>query len=352
MQATANDGTKRSTAETKVVGATTEGAADTLLRAAGVYSIYEGKEGSANVVALSGVDLSIDAGEFVSIVGPSGSGKSSLMRILGGLQAPSAGHIYYHGEDITKLSEEALVPFRRSTVGYVFQEGNLFPMISAYQNVVQTMRFAGRPKREAKRRAEELMELLGIAPRMHALPTHLSGGERQRVAIARALANEPEIILADEPTGNLDYENAEHVMAVMIELRQRLNIACLIVTHSKHVASFTDRSLELRDGVIIGEHGTDLDLESLVASRRVVVNPRGTLTFPPELHEMLKPYGRLWEFRFERDEEAGPRLIGSPIAGSESAAPRGGAVRRCPVCNTPAQSGDFQCRACGATLRK
>jgi len=320
-----------------------------LVRAKNVYSLYKGKEGSPNVVALRGLNFKIKPGELVSVVGPSGSGKSTLLRILGGLQAPSAGHVFYHGRDITKLSEGQLVPFRRALVGYVFQEGNLIPTKTALQNVIQTLKFAGKSIGESRARAVELMELLGIKERMNALPGYLSGGERQRVAIARALANNPEIILADEPTGNLDYANAENVMKLIQDLREELNMACLVVTHSKHVSSFTDRSVELRDGRFIGQHGADLDLTELSSSRQVFISPDGTLSLPPELIPVIEAFGDLWDINVETDPHGNPKLIGTPANGNQSKGPSD-RNRKCPVCNVPIEGKKFYCDSCGAKL--
>ncbi len=323
--------------------------AEFLVRAKNVYSLYKGKEGSPNVVALRGLNFKIKPGELVSVVGPSGSGKSTLLRILGGLQAPSAGHVYYHGKDITKLSEVQLVPFRRALVGYVFQEGNLISTKTALQNVIQTLRFAGKSIRESRARAVELMELLGIKERMNALPGYLSGGERQRVAIARALANNPEIILADEPTGNLDYANAENVMKLIQDLREELNMACLVVTHSKHVSSFTDRSVELRDGRFIGQHGADLDLAELSSSRQVFISPDGTLTLPPELIPVIDAFGDLWDINVETDPHGNPKLIGTPVSGIQREG-QSDMMNWCPVCNAVIEGKKFFCDSCGAKL--
>lgn len=319
-----------------------------LIRAESVYSLYKGKEGSPNVVALRGLNLKIKPGELVSVVGPSGSGKSTLLRIIGGLQAPSAGHIYYRDRDITKLSETELVPFRRTTVGYVFQEGNLIPTRTALENVIQTLKFAGRSLSESRERAVELMELLGIKERMNAFPGYLSGGERQRVAIARALANRPEIILADEPTGNLDYANAENVMKLIRELREKMNMACLVVTHSKHVSSFTDRSVELRDGRFIGQHGADLDLRELGNSRQVFISPDGTLTLPPETLPVIDAFGELWDIAFESDAHGNPKLVGVPANSTRKETKK--VKGKCPVCNSKVKRGEFYCNSCGAKL--
>lgn len=321
---------------------------DHVLVANGIYSLYKGLEGSANVVALRGLNLKLKHGELVSIVGPSGSGKSTLLRTLGGLQEPSAGNVFYDGMNLQKVPEHKRVPFRRKTVGYVFQEGNLIPTVSAFNNIVQTMKFAGTPRMEARKRAKDLMILLGMEDRMHSLPTHLSGGERQRVAIARALANDPLVLLMDEPTGNLDYKNAENVMEMIVKLRDELGTSCLIVTHSKHIASFTDRSLELHDGRFIGQHGGDLKLEKLESSRQVFISPDGTLTLPPELRNLIETHGELWEFRVEKKDDGHPRLILEVSEKKEEVGPDHDGT--CPVCKNSVDQDEFFCNSCGAKL--
>jgi len=322
---------------------------DMVLTAKNVYSLYKGKEGAANVVALRGLNLELKKGELVSIVGPSGAGKSTLLRILGGLQEPSAGEVYYNGQDILKIPEKDRVEFRRKMVGYVFQEGNLIPTITGLANVVQTLRFSNMKRADAKRRAVELMELLGIEDRMKALPSHLSGGERQRVAIARALANDPAVLLMDEPTGNLDYKNAENVMEIISELRNKLDTACLIVTHSKHIASFTDRSLELHDGRFIGQHGVDMDLTSLEEDREIFISNDGTLNLPPEILPVVYNHGELWKIHVEEGDDGLPKIIAVPGSGSAGVKDSDG---KCPVCKATVRSEEFHCRGCGAELKK
>jgi ABC-type lipoprotein export system ATPase subunit len=297
---------------------------------------------------LRGLNLKLKHGEIVSVVGPSGSGKSTLLRTLGGLQEPSAGNVFYDGLNLQKVPEEKRVPFRRNTVGYVFQEGNLIPTVSAFNNIVQTMKFAGASRSDARRRTRELMKLLGMEDRMHSLPTHLSGGERQRVAIARALANDPLVLLMDEPTGNLDYKNAENVMEMIVKLRDEIGTSCLIVTHSKHIASFTDRSLELRDGRFIGQHGGDLKLESLEKSRQVFIAPDGTLTLPPEMRNLIETHGELWDMRVENDKGENPRIILEVSVRKEHSGPMHGGI--CPVCKNEVKEEEFFCNSCGAKL--
>ena len=316
------------------------GPTESFLKAQGLYAIYEGLEGANNVVALRGLNLEIKKGEFVAIVGTSGAGKSTLLRTLGGLQKPSAGTIRYYGSDISQLSEKLLVPIRRSTIGFIFQEGNLIPELSGFDNVVRTLRYSGVGFSEARERATSILTRLGMASRMHDLPHHLSGGELQRVAIARAMSNKPALILADEPTGNLDAENTEQVMQLFRELHEEYDIALLIVTHSQHVASFADRSVELSDGMIIGQHRAGSDIYALEASRSVSISETGNMTLPPELLGILDTYGRQWDFTFDINGKD-PRIIGRPSLKTHT---------NCPVCEAPLPGNTFYCHSCGAKL--
>lgn len=313
-----------------------------LMKSSGVYSIYKGKEGATNVVALKGINLEVKRGEFIAIVGPSGSGKSTLMRCLGGLQNPSAGIINYENVDITKLTEGELVPFRRNTVGFVFQEGNLLNTMSAYQNVVRTLRYGGTPFTEARKRANETLGILGLQSRMHDLPHRLSGGERQRVAIARAIAPNPRIILADEPTGSVDYANADNIMGLFKDLHNDLEMSFIVVTHSQHVSSFADRNLELRDGKFTGQHDDEFDAHNLEETRSVIIDDDGSLVLPPEMIGLVQSYGNLWGFSIQM-ENGEPKIVAAPTTEE---------LTQCPVCNKPVERGAFVCKSCGANLMK
>jgi ABC-type lipoprotein export system ATPase subunit len=312
-----------------------------LMHALNLYSIYRGKEGAENVVALRGINLHIDKGEFISVVGSSGAGKSTLLRVLGGLQKPSAGSIRYFGQNITNFTEDQLVPFRRDTIGFIFQEGNLLPSISAYQNVFKTLRYSGIPISKSKNKATEILDKLGIKHRMHDLPHKLSGGERQRVAIARAMVNNPKLILADEPTGNLDYENADLVMGLFKDLHTEVDTSFFVVTHSQHVASFASRTLELSDGLFVGQHGIESDIYKLEDSRSVIISEDGNLTIPTEMLNLIYEYGNLWEFKVNTDNDV-PKIIGNP---------KSKAIENCPVCGAEISNGKFFCNFCGAKLK-
>lgn len=202
----------------------------------------------AEVHALRGVDVTITAGEFVAIMGPSGSGKSTLMNIIGCLDLPDTGTYYLNDEDVTALGEDALARVRNRTVGFVFQSFNLLPRTSALENVETPLIYAGIKKRERQHRARTLLENFGLADRLHHLPNQLSGGQQQRVAIARALANRPSILLADEPTGNLDTTTGEEVMDILEALNQDEGITVIVITHEPEVTGRAQRRLALHDG--------------------------------------------------------------------------------------------------------
>ena len=222
----------------------------------------------AEVRALDGVDMQVAQGEFVSVMGPSGSGKSTLLNMLGALDRPTRGQILMRGKDLATIRD--LDTFRARTVGFVFQLHNLIPTLTARENVEVPM--MGQPVGHAgrRRRARELLELVDLGDRMDHLPNQLSGGERQRVAIARALANEPAMILADEPTGNLDSQSGADVIGLMRRLNEELDTTIIVVTHDPMVAHQADRILMMRDGRIVHVHavGTRIeeDLETFVGS--------------------------------------------------------------------------------------
>lgn len=280
-----------------------------LLVASNVYAIYRGKEKASNVVALHGINLKIYPHEFISVVGPSGSGKSSLLRILGGLQKPSAGAVHFLDIPISNLEEHDLVEFRRRTLGYVFQEGNLIPFLSTKRNLMLTLQFAGVEKKQRAILADEMLRLLDIYHVKDSLPSRLSGGERQRAAIGRALITRPALVLADEPTGNLDYENSEKIMTLFKEIHQEVGTAFLIVTHSQHVAKHTNRTLELKDGRFIGEHDVGADLSNLSITRKVLVNQDGQLALPPEILPLIEEYGTQWIVEVSLDDDGSPSII-------------------------------------------
>lgn len=208
--------------------------------------------GEISVQALRGLDLTIKPGEFVAIMGPSGSGKSTLMHLLGCLDLPSNGIVQLDGKDVTKLDEDTLAQIRGKKIGFVFQTFNLIPTLTAQENVDLPLFFQGVPRKERSARAVELLQKVGLNGRIQHKPSQLSGGERQRVAIARALANDPEIILADEPTGNLDSESGEAILKLLAQLN-REGKTIILVTHNPEAAAYAHRIVRIKDGRLLEE---------------------------------------------------------------------------------------------------
>jgi putative ABC transport system ATP-binding protein len=226
-------------------------AADTsVLRAHGLRKEYGKGEGL--VRAVDGVDLDIAAGETVAVMGPSGCGKSTLLHLLGGLDRPSGGEVWLNGHRIDDISEKALARMRRTAVGFVFQAFHLMEELTTVENVELSALLAGRSPRTARRRAEQLLAQVGLADRARFLPSALSGGQRQRVAIARALSNEPLVVLADEPTGNLDSAAALDVLQLFESLHES-GQTLVIVTHDARIAATADRMISMRDGAFVDE---------------------------------------------------------------------------------------------------
>ncbi|MCK7591819.1 ABC transporter ATP-binding protein [Subsaxibacter sp. CAU 1640] len=205
--------------------------------------------GHETVYVLKGIDLDIKRGEYVAIMGPSGSGKSTLMNLLGCLDTPTSGQYILNGKDVSKMSDDELADIRNKEIGFVFQTFNLLPRTTALDNVALPMVYAGASKSERTERAKEVLTSVGLADRMDHKPNELSGGQRQRVAVGRALVNKPSIILADEPTGNLDSKTSLEIMQLFDEIHQAGNTV-IIVTHEEDVAERAKRIIRLRDGVI------------------------------------------------------------------------------------------------------
>jgi ABC-type lipoprotein export system ATPase subunit len=227
-----------------------DAAVSSVLRARGLRKEYGKGEGL--VRAVDGVDLDIGAGETVAVMGPSGCGKSTLLHLLGGLDRPSDGEVSLNGRRIDDLGEKALARMRRTAVGFVFQAFHLMEELTAIENVELSALLAGRSPRAARRRAEELLEQVGLADRARFLPSALSGGQRQRVAIARALSNEPLVVLADEPTGNLDSAATLDVLRLFESLHES-GQTLVIVTHDARIAATADRMISMRDGAFVDE---------------------------------------------------------------------------------------------------
>jgi putative ABC transport system ATP-binding protein len=205
--------------------------------------------GNEIVYVLKGIDLEINKGEYVALMGPSGSGKSTLMNLLGCLDTPTSGSYILNGKDVSKMHDDELAEIRNKEIGFVFQTFNLLPRTTALDNVALPMIYAGYSKSERIIRAEEVLKQVGLADRMDHQPNQLSGGQRQRVAVARALVNKPSIILADEPTGNLDSKTSEEIMKLFGDIH-KLGNTVIVVTHEEEVAAYAHRVIRLRDGLI------------------------------------------------------------------------------------------------------
>ncbi|MBN1402375.1 MAG: ABC transporter ATP-binding protein [Anaerolineae bacterium] len=211
------------------------------------------------VVALDHVDLSVSAGEFVAVMGPSGCGKSTLLHLLGGLDRPTEGRVVIAGHSLGDLSDDALTRLRRREIGFVFQFYNLIPMLAAVENAALPILLDGEPTAKAKARASEWLRQVGLGNRLHSRPDQLSGGQQQRVTIARALVAEPRLVLADEPTGNLDSHAADEIAALLRQVADAWGRAVVMVTHDARVAAYADRILFLSDGAIVGQAQPDRD---------------------------------------------------------------------------------------------
>jgi len=201
------------------------------------------------LIVLKKINLEIREGEFVAIAGPSGSGKSTMMNIVGALDRPSWGTVYLKDEDISKMSESALAFLRGQTIGFIFQQFNLLPTLSALQNVMLPMEVVDIPETEARKKATKILTSLSLGDRIHHRPNELSGGQQQRVAIARSLANDPEVILADEPTGNLDSKSGQFVMNFLNEMNKK-GKTIILITHDLHLVKYANRIIQIKDGEI------------------------------------------------------------------------------------------------------
>ncbi|MCK5107722.1 MAG: ABC transporter ATP-binding protein [Nanoarchaeota archaeon] len=222
-----------------------------IIKIKNVWKIY--KMGDSEVKALRGLNLDIYPGEFVAIQGPSGSGKSTAMNMVGCLDTPTKGTIHLDGKNISELHESDLAQLRGKKIGFIFQQFNLINTLTALENVMLPMTFQGVQKETRQKKAREILTFLGLGDRVNHRPTELSGGQQQRVAIARALANDPDIILADEPTGNLDSKTGKEVMEFLIKLNREKNKTIVMVTHDDHLGKFAEKAYFLKDGAITKE---------------------------------------------------------------------------------------------------
>lgn len=212
--------------------------------------------GAEMLTILHPLDLTIPDGQFIAVVGPSGSGKSTLLGLIAGLDEPTEGEIRIDGQTITTMNEDQLAELRGAKIGFVFQSFHLIPSLTALENILVPMEIAG--ARDAPKRAQHLMEDVDLVARAHHYPSQLSGGEQQRVAIARAFANDPSIMLADEPTGNLDSHNGRHVFELMVEMNRKRKATLVLVTHDHELAALADRRISLRDGRVVTDSDADV----------------------------------------------------------------------------------------------
>ena len=224
---------------------------NTIIETNNVWKVF-GMNGVA-VEAVRGISFAVQEGEFIAIVGPSGSGKSSLLHLLGVMDRPTRGEVYFQGKNLAKLGDGARADLRARQIGFIFQTFNLLPAMSSFENVDIALRLGGLKKSERQARTQELLHRVGLSERLRHLPRHLSGGERQRVAVARALANSPKLLLADEPTGNLDSKTGAGILELLRSIRDEDHQTVVMVTHDLRAASYADRVIMLRDGEICGE---------------------------------------------------------------------------------------------------
>lgn len=223
-----------------------------IIKLENVWKIYQ--LGKVELPALRGVDLEIAPGSFVTIIGPSGSGKSTLLNMIGALDFPTEGKVFLKGKDISQLTEDELAQLRGKMIGFVFQEFNLLSHLDILENVMLPMVFQGEQVEERRKKAKEFLTAVGLGERIGHQPAELSGGERQRVALARAFANNPEVIIADEPTGNLDSITGKMIMDLLVNFHQKERKTIVVVTHDPQIASYTEETVNIKDGKIVINH--------------------------------------------------------------------------------------------------
>ena len=223
-----------------------------IIKLENTWKVYQ--LGKVELIALKNVNLDVNPGDFVTIMGASGSGKSTLLNIIGCLDSPTKGKVFLKGKDISLLSEDELSQLRGKTIGFVFQEFNLLPNLDALENVMMPMIFQGTPVEQRKKRAHDLLVSVGLGERIYHQPAELSGGERQRIAIARAFANDPELVIADEPTGNLDSTTGKKIMEILTDFHKREGKTIIVVTHDPHIAEYSEKIVNIKDGEIIVNH--------------------------------------------------------------------------------------------------
>ena len=317
-----------------------------ILRADDLYHVYDTEAVDGNIVALRGIYIEVKRGEVVSVVGPSGSGKSTLMKCLGGLMKSSAGDVFFEGKSISRLTVAELLNLRQHTVSFIFQDSNLLPYMNVLNNVALPLKYMKVSPRQARHEAMNLLERLGIKDQAKMLPNQISGGEKQRAAIARALITKPKIILADEPTGSVDPVTSRSILNLFREIIDEVGVSFLIVTHSREVAGFADRSLELVDGRFVAEHGTGIDMSSLGDTRKIIIDATGNITLPAELLSTIGGPAVFEPDKVEKDNISITRVtetINDSKTNDEEAA------LFCPACGNKYEDlDDDTCLKCGA----
>ena len=326
---------------------------DLLVGMASIYKIYRSLE--IETVAVRGVTLSLFEKEIVGVIGPSGSGKTTLVNIMAGLIKPTAGIIFWApvGADITRLPDDLITRTRNQFIGVLSQrsDANIIPHLSVIENVMLQGSISNFPREMLKKRALELLDRVGLKQRRNSNPMSLSTGEKQRIGLAAALINHPKIILADEPTGSLDYNTGEALLHLITEINENLGIAFLIVTHSQQVVPFTHRVIEIRDGIIAGQH-EGMEFEDLSQSRVTIADEQGRIFLPEELLKKLPI--KTNQFRMAIHEG---KIIIEPIS-TELTKKKNLFQRQsvkelsCPVCQTLNIGKNILCTNCGSLLRK
>ena len=321
-----------------------------ILRADDLYHVYETEAVAGNVVSLRGIHISVNQKEVVSVIGPSGSGKSTLMKCLGGLMSPTAGDIFYEGKSISRLDTQELLHFRQRTVSFVFQDSNLLPYINVVNNVALPLKYLKIDPRKARQRAMELLERLGVEDQAKMLPAQVSGGEKQRIAIARALITKPKIILADEPTGSVDLVTSRAILKLFREIIEDVNVSFLIVTHSRGITEFSDRSLELIDGRFVAEHGSDIDISNLSSTRKIIVDQTGNMTLPANILSTVGG-GGIFELTKVRKDEM--NFVRTPEENAVPEFTNKTLIKFCQACGNKYESHEQDsCSTCGSLRTK
>ncbi len=323
---------------------------DLVLALFNIYKIYRTSE--VETVALRGVTLSLFKSENVVCIGPSGAGKTTLLDIMGGLIKPTAGIVFWApvAADISRFSDDVITRIRNQFIGKVSQTENLLPHLSVIKNVMLGGYIGGYSRSELLKRASELLDRVELQRHKHYNPRKLSGGEKQRVAIAAALINNPQLVLADEPTGNVDFNTGETILDLIREINKDLETAFFIVTHSKQVAARADRVIEIHDGILAGQH-EEVDLDNLNHSRIITADEQGRILLPKEI---LKQLSQSTYFRASVKED---NIVLEPISSDFSpkrvvfeTEEQGRII--CSICKTENPSKNILCQKCGSLIRK